>query len=92
MQSQEKKTIDLDQEFIVLSIPSSTMELDIKAQIYIDRELVNVCRHMDFQEVRDAIKEAQDGYIPGDALFVLAPTGREKLEKLLDRYSAEEDK
>ena len=92
MRDLDKETLDLDQEFIVLSIPSSTMELDITAKIYIGHEIAKVGRHMDFQEIRDAIKEAQDGYIPGDALFVLAPTGREKLEKLLDRYSAEDDK
>ena len=86
-----KEYIDLDQEFIVLAIPDDTVELDINAKVYINHELVNVMRHMDFQEVREAIREARDGYIPSDALFVLAPTRKEKLENLVARYCCESD-
>lgn len=92
MQDKEKKTyepgdvVDLDQEFIVISIPDDTLELTIKAKIYINGELHDVTRHMDFPEVRAAIREARDGYTPSDALFTLCETGDEKIADLLHRY------
>ena len=83
--------LDLDQAFIVIAIPDNTVELDITAKIYLDHGLVYVGRHMDFQEVREAIREASDGYVPSDALFTFAPTRREKLQKLLEAVCIDDD-
>lgn len=82
----DEKLIELDQEFIVLAIPNTAVELDIVAKVYIDHELQAVAGHMDFPDIRAAIREAQDGYIPNDALFSLAPVGEEKMKDLLRRY------
>lgn len=83
--------LDLKQEFIVLCIPESTMELEINAKIYMDGEIYKVRSHMNHKEVRDAIVDAYKNYIPDDALFMLAPTKEEKLKNLLDRYAQRED-
>ena len=83
--------LDLPQEFIVLCIPESTLELEIRAKIYMDGEIHRVSGHMNHKEVRDAIADASKNYIPGDALFMLAPTKEEKLKNLLDRYAQRED-
>ena len=83
--------IDLDQSFIVLAIPDDTVELEINAKIYIDGELHDVFRHMDFSEIRAAIRDGEQNYIPDDALFTLAPTRREKLKRLLDRHAFYEE-
>ena len=91
METPDREVIELDPEFIVLCIPADSVELDITAKVYVGQKILEVSKHMDFPEVREAIKEAQGGYIPGDALFMLAPTKREKLEALLDRYSVAED-
>lgn len=85
------KMVELDQEFIVLAIPDDTVELTITAKIYIDHELHEVESHMDFSDVRAAIREAQDGYIPADALFSLAPVGEDKMKKLLEKYMQTEE-
>lgn len=88
--SKEKYTpgneVDLPQEFVVIAIPDDTLELEIAAKIYIDGELHEVTRHMDFPEVRSAIREARDGYIPSDALFTLTPTNAERITQLVERY------
>ena len=83
--------IDLPQEFIVLCSPESTLELDIRAKIYMDGDTYKVSTHMDYMEVRDAINDAKRNYIPDDALFMLAPTKEEKLKNLLDRFAQKED-
>lgn len=37
---------------------------------------------MQFEEIREAFKEADDGYIPSNAIFTLSDIGREQLEQL----------
>lgn len=85
----QNKTHDVErlEEFIVLAIPASTVEVTISAKVWHDGEVVEVKRTMPFDEVRDAIKEAQEGYIPSDAIFVLNPDiSKSKLEKLVQSY------
>lgn len=83
--------MELENEFIVLAIPSSSVEVEITATIFLDGELHKCKRKMNFQEVRDAIQEAKDGYIPSDAVFTLTDLGREYLEKLKERYRGEDE-
>lgn len=79
--------VDLDEEFIVIAIPASTVEIELSAKVWHNRNVVTVTRTMPFDEVRDAIKEAKEGYIPSDALFVLNPdASKSKLEKLVQSY------
>ena len=85
----DSELVELDQEFIVLAIPDTAVELDIVAKVHINHELRTVVGHMDFTDIRAAIREAQDGYIPKDALFSLAPVGEEKMKDLVQRYLGE---
>ena len=82
--------IELEQEYIVLAIPSSALEVNIEAKIYYDGDVHKVKTTLGFDEVRAAIKEAQDGYIPSDAVFSLTPLGEETLRKLKEKYQDEE--
>lgn len=81
-----REIVELDEDFIVIAVPVDTVELKLTAKIYSDGELQTVEKVMPFQEVRAAMKEANDGYIPSDAVFTLAPLGREKITALVDRY------
>lgn len=74
--------LDLDCEYLVLLVPKDTVELAITAKVYYNGELIPVNKKMDFAEVRDAFKEAADGYVPSDAMFVLADKGKEYLDKM----------
>ena len=84
--------LELPQEFIVLAIPDTTVDLDIRATVIDNGEPIRVGKSMDFREVRDAIREALNGYIPSDAVFTLTPTREEKLRELIERYAFREDK
>jgi hypothetical protein len=81
-----EKLLDLPQEFIVLAIPASTVDLDIHAKIMKDGELVSVKRTMRFEEIREAIEDARTGYIPEDAIFSLTPLGERVAEELMRKY------
>lgn len=81
----------LEEDFIVLAVPTDTVSVDIIATIYIDGGLQTVTKTMGFAEVRDAFKEANDGYMPSDALFSLRPMGEEKVTALVKKYLDRED-
>jgi len=88
----EKEYIDLEDEFIVLAIPSNTVEVDIVAKIWNDGVVMTVQRTLPFQEVRAAFEEAREGYTPSNAIFVLNKDfGKSKLERLLAKYLEEEE-
>lgn len=81
------KTIELEQDFIVLAIPKRTLELSISAKVWNDSDVVNVSSTMLYDEIQAMFQEAHDGYIPADAVFTLNPYhDKTKLEELVDRY------
>lgn len=86
MEELNKKFLDLEQEFIVLAIPRETVDLEIRAKVYRRGELLDVRRQLNLIEIQDAVNEAQQGYTPSDAVFSVAPVGREKMQDLLERY------
>ena len=81
----ENEIIELENEFIVLAIPKNTVEITISAKVFNNGELQTVQRAMSFDEVREAFKEAEQGYIPSDAVFSLTPLGKEYVDKLIKR-------
>ena len=85
---EEDKAITLASEYIVLAIPDASVEVTISAKVFMDGELKEVRKTMDFAEVRAAVKEADTGYIPGDALFSLTPLGEEYAKKLVESQRA----
>ena len=81
----EQEIIELENEFIVLAVPKDTVEVTISAKVFHDGRLQEVHRTMDFGEVRDAFKEAEEGYIPSDAVFSLTPLGKQYVEELIKK-------
>lgn len=74
--------IELKEKYIVLSIPEDSVGVTITAKVLIGEKITEVSRNMDFAEVRAAFKEAEEGYVPPDALFTLTDKGRAYLEEL----------
>ena len=72
----------LSEDYIVLTIPKATVELEINAKVYYDGDIMDVTRYMDMEEIKKAIKEAEDGYIPPDTEFYLTDKGRAAAEEL----------
>lgn len=60
----------------VLDIPSQAVEITIQAKIYLNGEIRTVQTLMDFEEIRTAVKEAED-YIGPDDIFTLTEKGEE---------------
>lgn len=81
------REIELRDEFIVLSVPENTVEVKISAKVWHNGEVLTVERTMPFQEVREAMKEAEEGYMPSNAVFTLNPNPpKDDVERLLRKY------
>lgn len=77
-----REELYLEQNYIVLSLPTETVEVEITAKVYHDGELINVKKTLSIQEVHDAFKEAEEGYIPPDAKIQITEKGLKYLEEL----------
>ena len=86
----EPKVLELENDFIVLAIPANTVDLELRAKIMLYGELVPVSRTMRLEELREAFKEAEHGYIPSDSVFSLTPLGELELERLKEKYKEED--
>ena len=75
--------VELENSFIVLAVPTNSVEVSISAKVYQDGELQTVCRTMGLQEIREAFQEAEQGYIPSDAVFTLTPLGEKYVDELI---------
>ena len=76
--------IELFEEYAVIALPEDAVEVEIKAKLYKDGEIVEVGKTMNMQELRMAFQEAKDWYIPSDAVFSLTDKGRAMLDGRVD--------
>lgn len=76
--------IELNEKWAVIGLPEDAVEVEITAKVYMNGEIAKVCKTLNMQDVRKAFQEAEDGYIPSDAVFRLTDKGREYVEGLLN--------
>lgn len=76
------ETIELESDYIVLSIPKDTVEVEINATIWKDGATQKVTHKMGLAEVRDAFKDAEMNYIDPDAKFSITGKGLAYLDGL----------
>lgn len=87
MDNDNIKAMELDEDFIVIGIPANTVEIELSAKVWHNGEVITVKRTLPFEEVKEAFKEAEEGYIPSDAVFVLNPNApKSKVEQLVQTY------
>jgi hypothetical protein len=87
MSNNKQDTAELNEDFIVIAVPANTVELDLKARVWYNGEVVTVARTLPFEEVKEAFKEAEEGYIPSNAVFVLNPdASKSEVERLVQTY------
>lgn len=87
MEQVGKKLLELDENFIAIAIPANTVEITFSAKVWHNGEVITVKRTLPFEEVKEAFKEAEEGYIPSDAVFVLNPDApKSKVEQLVQTY------
>lgn len=76
--------IELNEKWAVIGLPEDAVEVEIKAKVYVNGEIVKVGKTLNMKELREAFQEAEYSYIPSDAVFYLIDKGREYVEGLLN--------
>lgn len=66
---------------ILFGFPEHAVEIEIQAKVFENGELLNVTKKMDMDEIREAFRKADDGYIDDDDRFVITDKGRAFLEE-----------
>ena len=80
---EDKKYIKLEEEYIVITIPSHTVAAEINCTVYENGKLQDVSKKMDMDEIKEAVEIFEtiaEYYIPSDATFSLTDKGIELLE------------
>ena len=81
-EKEHRNGIELKESYMVLAVPTTAMEITITAKVWANDEVLEVNKTMPFEEIREAFKEADECYIPSNAIFTLSDIGREQLEQL----------
>lgn len=82
-----REIVELSSSYAVIDLPDDTVEAKITATILRNGGLERVERTLTTKEVWKAFKEAEDGYIPSDAVFEITDEGRSWLEEHAEELS-----
>lgn len=75
------QTMELKENYAVISLPANAVEVEIKAKVYHDNGIVEVGRTLFLTDIRKAFQEAED-YIGEDTMFYLTDKGLDMAEQL----------
>lgn len=79
--------ITLESEYAVVQFPVNAVEVTISAKVYLNGKIHTVKQVMSMQDVKAAVQEAEDNYIPPDAVFTLTPEGERYAQTLMEEDS-----
>lgn len=77
----DKEEIELVSHRAMLEVPNNAVEARMLIKVFQDGELIEVSRTLDMDEIREAFRKADDGYIDDDDRFVLTDKGIAWLEE-----------
>lgn len=72
--------IELPNGYAMIELPLHSVEATITAKVWMNGEVQEVQRTMNMEEIQAAFKESECVYIPPDAVFQLAETGKKYFE------------
>ncbi len=78
---EEKKYIELTEHRAMITLPEDSLEVEINCKIFHEGDIQEVSKTMNMQEIREAFRKADDGYIDEDDTFVITEKGRKWLEE-----------
>ncbi len=84
--SESEKEMILPEDFAVVLLPKSAVEVELKVTVYKDGELLKVGRNLDMEQIKLAFHRAETGYIDDDDVFYLTEKGK----KLAEQYDSED--
>lgn len=90
---EEKKVVELDNQYAIVEIPENCVELTLQCTVYLGGKLQTVMRTMSMKDIKEAFGEyevaEECGYIPPNALFTFTEKGKD-YANWLDEQEADE--
>ena len=89
---EDEECVELEQTYAIVELPKNTLTVEITAKVFDEEksEVLTVSRKMTVEDVKHAMKLADENYIPDDAVFTLTESGREYAELLQWKNSEEQ--
>ena len=78
----ENPIIELTSVRAMIYVPENAVECELTFTVYQDGELHKVSQTMGMTELREAIRDAEEGYIGDDEVFTLTDKGRQWLDEM----------
>lgn len=64
--TEEEKTVELKEDYAVIEgFPETVIDLTVEAEVYQDGEIQKYQKHMDLNDLTEALQDTRDGYVPG---------------------------
>ena len=77
-----QSTVEFTTEYAVFEIPIHTLSIDMNLKVFDGEKIIECTRSYSMDDVRAAVSDAEENYIPEDATWTLTEKGREYLEEL----------
>ena len=74
--------IELQEHRAMIYLPENSVAVRIIATIYENNEVHEVRKDLNLEDLRDAFRRADDGYIDEDDVFVLTDAGKAYMEEM----------
>ena len=74
--------IEIIEDRAMLYIPHNALEGELSFKIYLDGEIRTVVKTLNQDELREAVRKAEEGYIDEDDVFMLTEKGKQLAEQL----------
>ena len=74
--------IEISEDRAILYIPHNALEGELSFKIYLDGEIRTVVKTLNQDELREAVRKAEEGYIDEDDVFTLTEKGKQLAEQL----------
>lgn len=77
----DTETVELDEHRAMIYLPENAVEVKVNAKVYHEGEIIDASKKMTLEDIREAFRKADDGYIDDDDVFYLTDKGKALLEE-----------
>lgn len=77
----DMETVELDEHRAMIYLPENAVEVKVSAKVYHEGELIDASKKMTLEDIREAFRKADDGYIDDDDVFYITDKGKALLEE-----------
>lgn len=77
----EEDMVELQEHRAMVELPENAVEVNINVKVYSGGKVLDVCKNLSLNDIREAFQKADDGYIDDNDRFVITEEGLKWLEE-----------